>query len=228
MFNDPEVGCVTTMKRLRGMASHGEGIYWRYEYLVKMLESRTSSSAGADGGFYAIRRDLYRPLHEANNLADDLALSISVWLYSKKILVAESIFSYEESATSIADEYKRKTRIAEGSCRVLLLNGWLLSPWHNRYFLEFFSHKVLRWAGPYLILIPFVCSALLSGIIIYRIFFILSVVFILAGLMGITALTSVPLFAVIGQFALANVAQVHGLYNLIFNPKPAYWKPRSG
>ena len=55
-FQDPAVGCVSGEDPIA--ESSGEGLYGRYELMLRRLESRIHSIVGASGSFYAQRRAL--------------------------------------------------------------------------------------------------------------------------------------------------------------------------
>jgi len=51
-FSDQKVGCVAGEKRItesqrEKAVGAGEGLYWKYESLIKWLESETGSAVGA-------------------------------------------------------------------------------------------------------------------------------------------------------------------------------------
>ena len=53
----------------------GEGLYWKYESLIKRLESETGSVVGAVGEIFAIRTELYEEVKE-DTLLDDFTISL--------------------------------------------------------------------------------------------------------------------------------------------------------
>ena len=58
-FEDPEVACVAGEKRVRSADMHdvkGEGLYWKYESLLKRWDAMLYSVVGAAGELFAIRR----------------------------------------------------------------------------------------------------------------------------------------------------------------------------
>lgn len=61
-FVDSSVGCVCGELRYRGKSQ--EVLYWKYEVMVKGLESRTGRLLGANGSIYAIRKTNYINLPE--------------------------------------------------------------------------------------------------------------------------------------------------------------------
>src|ERR1035438_5053173 len=78
-FADPHTGCVCG--ELRVMPREGgpstEGVYWRYELFLKFLESRLGLLLGANGGVFAIRRDLYKPLPK-QAIIDDFLIAMRI------------------------------------------------------------------------------------------------------------------------------------------------------
>ncbi|MDD4364019.1 MAG: glycosyltransferase family 2 protein, partial [Atribacterota bacterium] len=62
-FADKQIGCVSG--ELKYFSSdnnndkNSEGFYWKYEKMIKRLESKNSSLVGANGAIYAVRKKLY-------------------------------------------------------------------------------------------------------------------------------------------------------------------------
>src|SRR5690606_6817597 len=74
-FEDEKVGCVSGEKRVKveekdSASSAGEGIYWKYESLLKRLDSEWHTAVGAAGELVAFRTDLYEVLPEDAILDD--------------------------------------------------------------------------------------------------------------------------------------------------------------
>src|SRR5262249_15079265 len=72
-FGAPKVGCVGGRIRYLNpestSVSQGEGLYWRYEVLLRRLETAIGSAVVLSGAVYAIRREMYRPVPDS--LPDD-------------------------------------------------------------------------------------------------------------------------------------------------------------
>ena len=160
-FADPAVGGVAgslhyTNDDASATARTG-GLYWRLEEHIKALESRCGSIMGADGSIFAIRRSLYPPVPP--HLLDDMTVSMSVLLGGKRLIFANDVIAYEKNATSTADEFRRKRRIA---CRAFNTHLHLRSAigrslsQADQY--KYISHKLMRWFG----LVP-LTMAVLSG-----------------------------------------------------------------
>lgn len=81
-FNNPKVGCVAGEKRINmhtkdEAAVGGEGMYWKYESLLKKLDSQLHSAVGAAGELFAIRTSLYEQMPN-DTLLDDFILSLKI------------------------------------------------------------------------------------------------------------------------------------------------------
>jgi cellulose synthase/poly-beta-1,6-N-acetylglucosamine synthase-like glycosyltransferase len=149
-FADPTVGCVAGEKRVYAAtvdqaSSSGESLYWRYESTVKRWESTVGNVMGAAGELFALRSECYTPL-PTDTLNDDFVLSFRVAMQGMRLVYEPDAYSLEHGSASIADEWKRKRRIAAGGIQAILWLKPLLNPW--RYGLlswQYISHRVLRW-----------------------------------------------------------------------------------
>jgi len=149
-FTNPKVGCVAGEKRIHlqwieNAAATGEGFYWKYESLIKKLESDCGSTLSATGELYAIRTEIFKEI-ESDTILDDFAISslaIKNGYLAKYVSEANAC---EKASANILEEKKRKVRIAAGSFQVLFRNLDLINPFkHLTFSIEFVSHKLLRW-----------------------------------------------------------------------------------
>jgi len=160
-FSNPSVGCVTGEKRIISdikdfAPAAGEEIYWKYESLIKLLESKNNSTIGAVGEFCAIRTSLFEPL-EPDTILDDFIISLRIAQKGYKIKYSPYAIAMEWSSESIKEELKRKVRIAAGSIQTLIRLKSLLNIFQYGFLsFQYWSHKVLRW-----IIVPFAIFLLL-------------------------------------------------------------------
>jgi cellulose synthase/poly-beta-1,6-N-acetylglucosamine synthase-like glycosyltransferase len=154
-FSDARVGCVAGEKRISEAhvdkaVGAGEGLYWKYESLIKMLESETGSAVGAVGELFAIRRELFEPVSE-DTLLDDFTISLQIACKGYQVKYAPEAWGVETASISVTEEMKRKVRIATGGMQTLFRMTTLLNPFrHGLLSFKYISHKVLRWT-----LVPF-------------------------------------------------------------------------
>jgi cellulose synthase/poly-beta-1,6-N-acetylglucosamine synthase-like glycosyltransferase len=149
-FADPDVGGVVghTMYRVAS-GSHGgslgERLYWRYDTWLKQLESRTGSVVSAHGGFYALRRELYRFESEAAAATDDFAISTAVVAAGRRLVYERDARAYEFAVTNAGREFRRRVRLMTRGLRGVALRRALLNPRRfGFYAVILFCHKVLR------------------------------------------------------------------------------------
>lgn len=154
-FSDPRVGCIAGEKRIylserEKAVGAGEGIYWKYESLIKKLESDINSSVGAAGELFAIKTELYENV-QPDTILDDFTISLIIAKKGYKIKYAPNAIACEKASFSITEELKRKIRIASGGFQTLVRMNDLLNIFKYGFLsFAYISHKVLRW-----IMVPF-------------------------------------------------------------------------
>lgn len=149
-FTDPKTGCVAGEKRIAvkekdTASSGGEGAYWRYESLLKELDSRLYSTMGAAGELFAIRTHLFREL-PVDTLLDDFVLSLQIAAEGYRIHYCKEAYAVESASLNMQEEEKRKVRIAAGGLQSVWRLRRLLNPFrHGWLTFQLLSHRVLRW-----------------------------------------------------------------------------------
>ena len=149
-FADEKVGCVAGEKRIiekqsDAAAGAGEGIYWKYESWVKKLDAELNSAVGAVGELFAIRTGLFQEV-EPDTLLDDFIISLRIAAKGYRIAYSPEAYAEEAASLNLAEEQKRKVRIAAGGVQTVLRLKNLLNPFkYGVLSWQYFSHKVLRW-----------------------------------------------------------------------------------
>lgn len=163
-FRDPSVGAVVGRLRLVDAAGRDrkEGIYWHYETFLKHYEGKHGCVLGANGGIYAIRRLLFSPL-SADTLTDDFVIPVRIALRGWRVLFAPDALAWEETAPDSDREFVRRARIGAGNWQALARVPDLLDPRTGFLFFAFFSHKLVRWATPFLLTVALAANAVLAG-----------------------------------------------------------------
>jgi cellulose synthase/poly-beta-1,6-N-acetylglucosamine synthase-like glycosyltransferase len=152
-FADPEVGGVAgrTSYRLEAgseSSSRGERAYLDYDTRLKQLESFTGSVVSAQGGLYAIRRRLYRPVEDPA-VTDDFAISTAVVEQGYRLVFEPEACGTEFAVPEAAREFRRRVRLMTRGLRGVMLRRRLLNPFrYGFYAVVLFSHKVLRRLAP--------------------------------------------------------------------------------
>lgn len=178
-FADPAIGAVSGEDRIA--ESGGEGLYGRYELYLRRLESDVHSIVGASGSFYAQRRALCDRFVEG--MAPDFLSVLRTIEQGYRAISEPSAVGSMTSVKDMSREFERKVRTSIRGMTTLFAYGRLLNPFRFGVFaLQLWSHKILRWAVPFLLL-----SALLSaGLLVPSPFFtavlVLQVLFYLLAL----------------------------------------------
>lgn len=158
-FDDPQVGGVCGQLLLTDPATgeNVDGLYWRYENYLKRCEGRVGALLGANGAIYAIRRELWQPI-PANSIVDDFLIGMRIHLQRLRFEFEELAIAEEESAPTMGAEFNRRTRIGAGGFQSLVWLSSLLNPLRGTVALAFWSHKVLRWFCPHLMIAALVAN----------------------------------------------------------------------
>ncbi len=230
-FSDKSIGLVDTNMINRGLKregiSHQEKAYISREVLIKHDESVVwGSMMGPFGGCYAIRREDYSQV-PSNALVDDFYINMKIFELGKKAVNNLEAKVFEDVSNNIKDEFRRKIRIATGSFQNLKWFGHLLWPMNNGIAFTFLSHKVLRWLGPFFIIMAFVSSAYLISWPIYQLAFAFQVSLMLLPFLDfilrqLNIHNSVLRF--ITHFYTMNLALFLGFFRFSKGVKSGIWK----
>jgi hypothetical protein len=79
-----------------------------------------------------------------------------------RVVFEKRAVAYDLPAANIEQEFQRKVRTLTGNFQILQFMPELLSPFRNRLFVQYFSHKVTRILAPYWLLSLFVSSLVLG------------------------------------------------------------------
>lgn len=140
----------------KGIASQ-EKTYIALENKVKYFESlRWNIIMGAEGGCYAIRKENFSPVPK-NFYMDDFYITLNVIEQGRQIVFDKEAVCNEDVPTLAQEEFKRKVRISIGNFQNLNRYKSLLWKFNGVAF-SFWSHKVLRWLTPFLLVICFITS----------------------------------------------------------------------
>lgn len=166
-FQDEQTGAVAGEKKIivaeqAEAEGAGEGMYWKYESLLKKWDAELYSVMGAAGELFAIRTSLYEDI-PADTILDDFMISFGVNKKGYRVAYAPDAYAQETPSASLEDEYKRKVRISAGGfqsmSRLMDLLNFLRYP---KITWQYISHRVFRWTVAPLCLL----LALLTNIVL--------------------------------------------------------------
>lgn len=196
---------------------HAEGVLWR-----KM--------AGPFGGCYAIRSPYFSKV-PPTFLVDDFYITLKVFEKGGDVINDLDAICYEAVSHELREEYRRKSRISAGNFQNLFTFVHLWWPPFKRLNFVFFSHKVLRWFGPFFLLAMLLSSGILA--LCGQVFFQL-VVILLLGIMILIPLFDFFLqkinfhihpFRSVRYFLLMNVALLEGFLKYLKGVQNNVWEP---
>lgn len=192
-YASPRVGGVAGEKKIINQTSDkasaaGEGLYWKYESVLKKLDSKLNTIVGAAGELFSVRRELYETVQE-DAIIEDFVLSLRICMKGYLFRYEPKAFAIETASSSMKEEQKRKVRICAGGFQAIYLLKDLLNIF--RYGLlsfQYISHRVLRWAVcPWCLVLIFFSNlfiAILSSIIFYKVLMIAQLVFYTLAFIG--------------------------------------------
>jgi cellulose synthase/poly-beta-1,6-N-acetylglucosamine synthase-like glycosyltransferase len=226
-FDDPAVGAVSGELRLAGSGGDNQdAAYWRVETAIKLGEASVGGLLGANGGIYAIRRELYRPL-PPDTIVDDFTVVMNVSALGWRTVFEPAAIAFEDTPPGIDDEFRRRVRIGIGNYQAFFRypEYWLRATWTRRF--TYLSHKVIRWFTPHLLIVAFVASLMLAPDAPYAL--LLAVQVFVYGLLGLgmflrrfvllPKVISIPLFV----FAL-NVAFIVAFWRYVTKDFSGAWR----
>jgi cellulose synthase/poly-beta-1,6-N-acetylglucosamine synthase-like glycosyltransferase len=225
-FFDGSVGCIVGKLKYvdeKTAVGKGEGLYFRYESMIKGLESRLGTVVAATGSIYAIRRELFTPLDM--DVANDFAHPIQIAARGYKVVFEPEAIAYEQATSSIFEEFRRRARIVtrgftafgkywRSYCMLRGMRGFC-----------FVSHKLLRWFVPFFLIALFIANLFLLDSPFFKITFYAQLSFYIAAFLGIFIKGKKgKLFVIPFYFCMINLAALTGFINYLRGRRQAVWE----
>ncbi len=228
-FADGTVGCVSgrlVMGKGKNGIAESQGLYWRYEMLLRSLESRAGTLHTASGLAMAFRRELFQPFEAV--YGDDCIIPLNIIARGYRVVHENSAVAYDEMPHGIRSELNARIRMTLRNITCTLSKHQLINPFrHPLFSVSIVSHKLLRWFTPYsLILLLAANLPLLGRGWFFTAAFTLQLIAYLAALIGLAGEKigrRVPLASPAFSFLLANVGFFLGvLYAMMGRRITAY------
>ncbi len=231
-FADSRVGCVGGMLQYSNpnstMLGSGEGLYWKYEVMLRKKESSLGKLPAVSGSIYAVRKHLYGEFPEY--LADDLVIplltqqSMMFSIYEPKAICVEEVVATEQ------EEFAKRARIANQNINGIIYMRALLNP--LRYRLTSFiliSHKILRQLVPIALILLYGSNAILAfSHSFYRVSFIGQNFFYVMAALGAVIYRrkyKCKLFNIPFYFCTTNIGISMGIIRYFLKRNAAVWQP---
>lgn len=190
-LNNTEAGAVCGEKRIWSLPQkkYAESFYWKYESVLKKLESKNGSVVGAAGELFAVKKECFGAIPE-NVILDDFWLSMRIQQNGYRILYEPNATATELPPQTLKDDLTRRTRIAAGVWQ-----------WMNEYYSfkqlkkqpfflwQFCSHRFCRWfIAPVCFLLMVAANSYLVAYgdsLFFQCTFIIQAIFLLFAVIGI-------------------------------------------
>ncbi|HKZ13915.1 MAG TPA: glycosyltransferase family 2 protein [Solirubrobacterales bacterium] len=227
-FADERVGYVCGQVRfLDPDGDNLEGAYWRYEMAIRAMESELAGVTAGNGAIYAVRRSAYEALPPSGS--HDLSFPFRLAKRGLRSLYAPAARAEEKMVPTIEGEFARKRRMMVGLWDIVVGEGMLLPRGYSPLFaFELFSHRLLRYATPFLHLLVFLANLVLLG---SGWFYYLTLIAQLA-VLGVAALSArLPddvVVRICRYYVLTQASIVLGLWDRFRHGSGGRWEKAAG
>jgi cellulose synthase/poly-beta-1,6-N-acetylglucosamine synthase-like glycosyltransferase len=236
-FTDPLVGLVDSRIVYKASRSAtelepSEETYISIDGNIKRNESVAfGKMMGPFGACFAVRAGLFSPIPQ-NFLVDDFYLNMLILEQGGLALVNPEAVVRQEQIPDGREEFRRRVRIGAGNYQNLLRFFPLLLRFNATSF-SFFSHKFVRWLGPLLLLVAYLCSYVLmtknvwlAGF--YLMYFAIQTAMLFSPLIHqwlLSARVRCRPVSMISHFIAANCALALGFLWFISGIRSGVWQP---
>ena len=230
-FGDTWVGGVCGRLVLLNQAgkseNRGEQIYWGYENYLKYLEGKIKTVVGANGAVYAIRKKYFKPLPCDKAIMDDFLIPLSIVQQGYDVVYDRDAVAYEFVAPNMKSEFKRKARIGAANFHGIREILPLLNPTRGFIAIGLWSHKIIRWIVPFLLITIFMANIYILELApLYKALFAIQV--FLYGLGFIAWILDrlnipLPLLGYPYYFVVVNLALLAGFVKFLTRSQKPVW-----
>jgi cellulose synthase/poly-beta-1,6-N-acetylglucosamine synthase-like glycosyltransferase len=222
-------GNIINQKTQKDGISFQEKTFMNREIVIKYNEGLLwGKTIGIYGAIYAIRKNSFTNVPEGYSV-DDFFITMNVLKNKGRAIMNLNAITMEEVPNLIKTEFKRKVRISTGNFQNLRHFAICLWPLYSSLGFAFFSHKVIRWFGPLLILSIFISNLFLVHVnMFYQVVFILQIFLLSIPLIDLLLRkfnVHVVFLRFITHFFAMNIALLIGLFKYILGIKSNIWQP---
>jgi len=230
-YADPKVGAVSGryeyVNPTGAAVGLGTVLFWKYENLIKRLQTRIQTITGCCGCIYSVRRDLYEPL--PRDIISDLVEPLKILEKGYRIAFEPEAVAYEETTETSKEEFGMRVRVISRGMYGLWYMRKLFNPFKYGFVsFQLFSHKVLRWMIPLMLPLLLISNFFLVGKHpFYNATFIGQILFYLgafAGYLFDRKGSKVKLLALPLYYCVVNIASVAAFFRTISGKKAVTWE----
>lgn len=229
-FRDPAVGALSSTDKIIGEDGNpsGEGLYVRYEMLLRRLESDVRGLVGLSGSFFAARRSVC--MMWAEDLPSDFNTVLNCVRLGYRAVSDDKVIGYYRDIKSGQSEFHRKVRTLVRGITAFFANLELLNFRRFGFFsFQLLSHKLMRWLAPVfmILLVPVTLAGMADGSRAAYVAAVLQASFYGLALIGLAfsetqdnPLVKVPFF-----FAQVNTAILAAWFRYLRGERITMWAP---
>lgn len=204
----------------------GTVLFWKYENLIKRLQTRIQTITGCCGCIYSVRRELYEPL--PRDIISDLVEPLKILEKGFRIAFEPEAVAYEETTETSKEEFSMRVRVISRGMNGLWYMRKLFNPLRYGFVsFQLLSHKVLRWMIPFLLPLLLLSNLFLVGKPFYTIFLVGQALFYVGAFLGYlldrlgkrARIFALPLY-----YCVVNAASVAALIRTIRGKKAVVWE----
>jgi cellulose synthase/poly-beta-1,6-N-acetylglucosamine synthase-like glycosyltransferase len=194
---------------------HEEGLVW-------------GTMMGAYGACYAIRNELFSII-PAGFSVDDFFVTMKVLEKKYRCILDMEAVCYENVPNRIIEEFRRRIRISAGNYQNLRAFYKLLWPPYSALSFSLLSHKVLRWACPFLLIL-----LIISNIFLFKVHLVYRIALVTQGILMIIPFIDyllrklkihIVFLRFITHFYSMNLALLAGFFKFIKGSETNVWQP---
>ncbi len=220
-FSDTMIGCVSgkiVLMHEQNPISADQGLYWKFEMLLRRLESTLGCFHTASGAVMAFRKNLFRPF--PCKFGDDCIIPLDIAAQGYKIIHEDEAIAYDRFPSSLQGELKARSRMTLRNITCTLSRYDLLNPFKFPLLaVAIISHKLLRWLTPYIMICVFISNVgLLHEGSLFTVLFYLQSAFYVSGVVGFIGEKNnhhIPVASPIFSFILANIGFFLGVFKAL-------------
>lgn len=166
-YSDPAVGAVggelQSSSFQKSSVGQGQGIYWKWEYTLRQLQSKLGVLTKLSGANMSIKKELYQAVPD--NFDIDQAVGPMVRLHNHQLIHEPNAIAYEDFPTSLLTELSTRRRLTIRALTAILHYKELLNPLKHPWLaFHFISYRLLRYVTPFLLLGIFISNGFLLGL----------------------------------------------------------------
>ncbi|MBV1920244.1 MAG: glycosyltransferase [Pseudomonadales bacterium] len=229
-FTLSSVGAVSGHLSIRKNSTHlglGDRLYRQYEAFIRKCETKLGNAVSADGGIFAIRRELFDEIPQ--DVTDDFFISTGAIVKGKSLIYQASAIAYDDGVDKAKSQMRRRIRVTVRGMTSLWRRKQLFNPRnYGIYSLCLLSHKFIRRFVPFFgfLLLPVNILLVNAGDVFVAMLLLQIVFYSVAVLSLLDEGKRLPkIFSMAGYILLSSVGLGVGIVQFFQGKRFTFWSP---